>query len=291
MFLERKDHKMEQRKPKSIEVQYTLEELGENDLLAMAEILKIYARNQSPEDWQESQVRLDYSSYWGKPFLVNDEFQVMILKDGELFILYSTPHDGKEGSLNELTEEFYNDELKDLDEQFTGFDIEKLKSWNKEDVEFILSKFEDIFNTSKYRNDFDFQDKINRIKIYLIDKIMANKDLLTEIQKEILKLVIAQTKDNLCKGDVLDKERIISKLDWFANENGFANGGLSAFKGLEDIEKFAKSNMRDIKQNIQEYEEFLGIKIEDLLFEDAHYSANCICQICSFETSKIIEKI
>ena len=193
-----------------------------------------------------------------------------------------------------MIDDFYNAELKNLDNCFTKFNIEKLKMWKKEDVEFILSDiFEDVYETKKFKEDPEFQDNVHRIKIYLIDKIMGEKgnNTLSKLQKEILKLIIDDVKNNLTRGEILDKERILNELYWYANENGFSGGGLAAFKGLDSIERFTKNNFKDIKQNIQEYKDVFNISLEDLLFEDQHYSASIIFQICAFETSKIIEKI
>lgn len=270
-----------------------IEKLGQYDLLEMAELLKIYANSKKiPNTWEEEDINLDYDPNLGKAIMTNDLGQILILKDEQISMYYIPPCEAIPGTIDELIDDFYNEELKNLDNYFTKFNIEKLKTWKKEDVEFILSDiFEDVYETKKFKEDNDFQDKVHRIKLYLIEKIMAKENNLTKLQKEILKLIIDDVKNNLTKGEILDKERIINELYWYANENGFSGGGLAAFKGLDSIERFAKDNMKDIKQNIQEYKDVLNISLEDLLFEDPHYSGSIIFQICAFEVSKIIDKI
>lgn len=272
-----------------------IEKLGQYNLLEMAELLKVYANSKKvPNTWEEEDINLDYDPNLGKAIITNDLGQILILKDEQISMYYIPPCEAIPGTIDELIDDFYNAELKNLDNCFTKFNIEKLKMWKKEDVEFILSDiFEDVYETKKFKEDPEFQDNVHRIKIYLIDKIMGEKgnNTLSKLQKEILKLIIDDVKNNLTRGEILDKERILNELYWYANENGFSGGGLAAFKGLDSIERFTKNNFKDIKQNIQEYKDVLNISLEDLLFEDQHYSASIIFQICAFETSKIIEKI
>lgn len=271
----------------------SIEKLGQYNLLEMAELLKTYANSQEiPSAWEEENINLDYDPTLGKAIMTNDIGQILILKDRKISMYYTPPCEAIPGTIDELIDDFYNAELKNLDNYFTKFNIEKLKMWKKEDVEFILSDiFEDVYETKKFKEDNDFQDKVHRIKLYLIEKIMREENNLTKLQKEILGLVIDDIKNNLTRGEIINKERILNELYWYAYENGFSGGGLAAFKGLDSIERFAKDNMKDIKQNIQEYEELLNISLEDLLFEDAHYSGSIIFQICAFEASKIIDQI
>ena len=70
-----------------------------------------------PEDFWEEGIRVGFNMKSGYVFLTNDEHQVAMLDDeGKLYSFYSTPYEGREGSYEELLEEY--DDMHPEDQEF-----------------------------------------------------------------------------------------------------------------------------------------------------------------------------
>ena len=74
-----------------------------------------------PEDFYNDGVELYFNTHSGYVFLSNSDYQVAIEEEGKLVSFYTTPYEGREGTLEELLEEYedmhpedkeYIDELK-----------------------------------------------------------------------------------------------------------------------------------------------------------------------------------
>jgi hypothetical protein len=61
-----------------------------------------------PNDFYDDGIRVGFNSYSGYVFLVNSDYQACMLDDetGELYSHYSTPYEGREGSYEELMNEY-----------------------------------------------------------------------------------------------------------------------------------------------------------------------------------------
>lgn len=92
----------------------------------------------------------------------------MLLKDdGKLGLWLTTPYDGKEGFIDDLVYEFFQDEIENYG--FTDFNIEKLKKWNEEDVNFIFENYDGVYKTSAYKDNVEFKQIVDRIQKTIID--------------------------------------------------------------------------------------------------------------------------
>jgi len=78
-----------------------------------------------PYGFFEDGIRVGFNTYSGYVFLVNSDYQVCMLDDetGELYSFHSTPYESREGSFEELMNEYeemheedkkYMDHLKEL---------------------------------------------------------------------------------------------------------------------------------------------------------------------------------
>lgn len=71
------------------------------------EILMAWDRDGLPhEHYYDQGIRFAFNRNSGHVFLVNDDFQVAMLRDGKLEEFYTTPYDGHEGFFDELVPEF-----------------------------------------------------------------------------------------------------------------------------------------------------------------------------------------
>lgn len=67
-------------------------------------ILNAWGANGLPENFSEDNVRPAFNRNSGNVFLVNDDCQVAMLNGEKLEEFYSTPHEGHEGFLSDLTD-------------------------------------------------------------------------------------------------------------------------------------------------------------------------------------------
>ena len=59
-----------------------------------------------PEDFENEGVEIAFNTHSGYVFLTNSDYQVAIEEDGKLVSFYTTPHEGREGTLEDLLEEY-----------------------------------------------------------------------------------------------------------------------------------------------------------------------------------------
>jgi hypothetical protein len=89
-----------------------LGKFGFIELDVAGDLLKAYARSGLPKDFSDSGVKLAFNINSGYVFLTNDECQVAIhtinRESGEIYLhsFYTSPYEGKEGSLEDLEQEF-----------------------------------------------------------------------------------------------------------------------------------------------------------------------------------------
>ena len=96
-----------------------LEDFGYREQDEAKDLLEAWKLNGLPEDFDNDGVRIAFNTYSGYVFLTNNECQVcMCGDDKKLYSFYSSPYEGKEGSFEDLLDEY--------------------KDMNKEDKEWFL---------------------------------------------------------------------------------------------------------------------------------------------------------
>ena len=85
-------------------------------------LLQAWGEQGLPSDFYKGGIRVERNRNSGYVFLVNDKYQCAMMNGDKLESFYSSPHDGHEGFINELFEEY----LKNKD------------SWHIEDAEWLL---------------------------------------------------------------------------------------------------------------------------------------------------------
>lgn len=149
------------------EPQNTLENFGKREIDLAIKLLEQY-KKEIPDDWNDKDVYLDLNLNSGKVFLANSDCQTMLLRDDDKLELWlTTPYDGKEGFIDDLVYEFFQDEIENYG--FSDFDIEKLKKWNEEDVNFIFENYDSVYKTSAYKDNAEFKQIVDRIQKTIID--------------------------------------------------------------------------------------------------------------------------
>jgi hypothetical protein len=89
-----------------------LGDFGYIELDVAADLLKAWSRHGLPKDFKDSGVKIAMNLNSGYVFLTNDEYQVAMRaidqKSGEIYLYsyYSSPYEGREGSLEDLQEQF-----------------------------------------------------------------------------------------------------------------------------------------------------------------------------------------
>jgi len=74
---------------------------------AIAQDIFIAWRNHGlPQDFENDEVELCFNTHSGYVFLSNSDYQVAMEQDGKLVSFYTTPHGGREGTLEDLLEEY-----------------------------------------------------------------------------------------------------------------------------------------------------------------------------------------
>jgi hypothetical protein len=72
----------------------------------LIDIMRAWGDTGLPADFDECNIRPAFNRNSGYVFLVNDEHQVCMLRDGKLESFYTSPYEGKEGFFDELLEEY-----------------------------------------------------------------------------------------------------------------------------------------------------------------------------------------
>tara|TARA_R100000234_G_scaffold89725_1_gene57962 strand:- start:256 stop:594 length:339 start_codon:yes stop_codon:yes gene_type:complete len=95
------------------------EDLSEFGYIELEEAGKLLSavKNGLPEDFYNDEIRVGFNKNSGYVFLTNSEYQVAMLDDeGKLYSFYSTPYEGREGSYEELLEEY--DDMHPEDQEY-----------------------------------------------------------------------------------------------------------------------------------------------------------------------------
>jgi len=104
-----------------------LAKFGFRELDIAGDLLKAIKKG-LPTDFDDQGIKVGFNMNSGNVFLTNEDYQVAFADDqGSLYSFYSSPYEGKEGSFEELKEEF-NDMHNEDQEWFK----ELAKSLNKE---------------------------------------------------------------------------------------------------------------------------------------------------------------
>ena len=70
-----------------------------------------------PDDFYDDEIKVGFNRNSGYVFLTNSDYQVAMIDDeGKLYSFYSTPYEGREGSYEELLEEY--DDMHPEDQEY-----------------------------------------------------------------------------------------------------------------------------------------------------------------------------
>lgn len=97
-----------------------LAEFGIRELDLAIDLLQAAKKGYPSDFWTEG-VKLGFNTSSGSVFLTNDDYDVCMDADGELYTFYTSPYDGLEGFLWDLID-YYLDVPED---------------WNEEDIEWL----------------------------------------------------------------------------------------------------------------------------------------------------------
>lgn len=70
------------------------------------EIFSAWKKNGLPQDFENDGVRLAFNMNSGYVFLTNNEYQVAMSDGDELYSFYTSPYEAREGSFEDLLEEY-----------------------------------------------------------------------------------------------------------------------------------------------------------------------------------------
>jgi len=83
-----------------------LSKFGYRELDMTGDLLKAIKKG-LPSDFYDEGIKVGFNMNSGYVFLTNEEYQVAMVDDeGKLYSFYSSPYEGKEGSYEDLKEEF-----------------------------------------------------------------------------------------------------------------------------------------------------------------------------------------
>ena len=83
-----------------------LAEFGTRELKEAGKLLTAIGRG-LPDDFYQDGIKVGFNKNSGYVFLTNSDYQTALVDDdGELYSFYSTPYEGREGSYQELMEEY-----------------------------------------------------------------------------------------------------------------------------------------------------------------------------------------
>lgn len=84
-----------------------LSKLGYREAEEAGKLLLAYTKSR-PDNWYDEGVKLAFNSYNGNVFLLNDDYQVLMLNGDKAEIYYSLSCDGYEGFIEDLYDDFRN---------------------------------------------------------------------------------------------------------------------------------------------------------------------------------------
>ena len=99
-----------------------LSEFGYREQELAQDIFIAWRNNGLPQDFYNDGVELWFNKNSGYVFLSNSDYQVAIEEEGKLVSFYTTPYEGREGTLEELLEEY--EDMHPEDKEF----IDELKN-------------------------------------------------------------------------------------------------------------------------------------------------------------------
>ena len=92
-----------------------LSEFGYREQKLAQDIFIAWRNNGLPQDFYNDEVELWFNKNSGYVFLSNSDYQVAIEEEGKLVSFYTTPYEGREGTLEELLEEYEDMHPEDKD--------------------------------------------------------------------------------------------------------------------------------------------------------------------------------
>jgi hypothetical protein len=81
----------------------------------LIDIMRAWGETGLPKDFGDTEVRPAFNRNSGYVFLVNDEYEVCMLRDGKLESFYTSPSAGEEGFFDELAEMYPEMDAEDQD--------------------------------------------------------------------------------------------------------------------------------------------------------------------------------
>lgn len=85
------------------------------------EIMQVWDKDGLPDNFYDDGVKFAFNRNSGYVFLVNDEYQCLMLNGDELELYYSSPYEGHEGFINDLFDEYMEDK----------------DAWHEDDIEWL----------------------------------------------------------------------------------------------------------------------------------------------------------
>jgi len=105
-----------------------LADFGYREIKMARDLLDAWVNNGLPEDFSNDGVTLMMNQNSGNVFLTNDEFEVAMESNGELYSFYTSLYEGKEGSFDDLLTEY-----KDMCEEDKEWFRDVAERLNRED--------------------------------------------------------------------------------------------------------------------------------------------------------------
>ena len=83
-----------------------LNKFGNRERAIVKDIFIAWEKHGLPEDFYDDEIEIAFNTHSGYVFLTNSDYQVAMEQDGKLVSFYTTPHEGIEGTLEDLLEEY-----------------------------------------------------------------------------------------------------------------------------------------------------------------------------------------
>lgn len=93
-----------------------LEEWSKEDITTVIKMLELFRDGKYSNDFYPEDVAIFKNTDLNIIFMANDEYSVLVYKDGELVSYYTSPYAGIEGTFEELSEQY--DEMSKEDKEW-----------------------------------------------------------------------------------------------------------------------------------------------------------------------------
>ena len=93
-----------------------LEEWSKEDITTVIKMLELFRDGKYSNDFYPEDVAIFKNTDLNIIFMANDEYSVLVYKDGELVSYYTSPYAGIEGTFEELSEQY--DEMSEEDKEW-----------------------------------------------------------------------------------------------------------------------------------------------------------------------------